>query len=260
MTRTQLLRSLRALVAYHRSCGIKYYPGGGYLRSGLQVPDRVPGSGPNPAPARPTPAAGPAHRTPDFRLQTAAHIDELCREIGRCRICALHLQRKITTPGRGGCHPRLLIVGEWLAHGDAPLQGAELYGIEQDAMVGNMVTAMGLAPDDVFITNLIKCSVEPSYRGQADHLAACASYLKQQIALLRPRVICTMGTAAAQTLLDLDESVVNLRSTQHRYLLADGTGIPVMPTFHPSYLLKNPEMKRPTWDDLQAVRKLLDTT
>lgn len=258
MTRTQLLKSLRSLVAYHRSCGVTYYPEGGYLRSGLQVSDRFSGSGTEPAPARPATPAEPVPPTPDSLLRTSASLAELSREIGQCRICALHLHRKVSTPGRGGSRPRLLIVGDWLVH-DVPLQGDELFGIEPDGMLGNMVKAMGLAPDDVFITNLIKCSVEPRYRAQADHLAACATYLKQQIGLLCPRVICTMGTAASQTLLDLGESVVNLRSTEHRYLLADGTGIPVVPTFHPSYLLKNPEMKKPTWDDLQAVRRLLDT-
>lgn len=183
-------------------------------------------------------------------------IDELAREINGCRICSLHESRKISTAGRGGRKPHLLIVGDWLVHNDLT-QGNELFGTEQGLMLGNMIKALGLEPDDVFITNVIKCSVEPSYRAQSEHLSACISYLKQQIALLMPKVICTMGAVASQALLNTDKSLIGLRGTFHQYVPTDGVGIPVMPTFHPTYLMKNPEMKKPTWSDLQAIKKLL---
>ena len=257
MTRTQLLTSLRSLLVYHRSCGIDYYHDTEQLQSGLKALDELSDN----EPIRKASPAKQMRQSVSKTAQTAGPkrigVDELAREINACRICSLHESRKISTAGRGGSKPRLLIVGDWLLHHEK-IQGQELFGIEQDLMLGNMIKALSLGPDDVFITNLIKCSVEPSYRAQSEHLAACVSYLKQQIALLMPKVICTMGTVASQVLLDTDRSLIGLRGTFHQYVPADGVGIPVMPTFHPTYLFKNPEMKKPTWSDLQAIRKLLD--
>lgn len=265
MTRTQLVKSLRSLIVYHRSCGIDYYPDTEQLRAGLKAVEdfaaretSVTGAEQKRIPsAEPAPASPPAAAEAASPKTGGIGLEELSREISGCRICPLHESRKLSTAGRGGTKPPLMIIGDWLVH-DGRVQGDELFGIEQDLMLNNMIKALNLDSGDVFITNVIKCSVGPSYRPDDSHLSACAAYLKQQIALLRPAVICTMGTAASQTLLDTDESLIGLRGKFHRYNQADGIGIDVMPTFHPTYLLKNPEMKKPTWDDLQMIRKALD--
>lgn len=260
MTRTQILKCLRSLVVYHQSCGIDYYPATEQLRSGLRLLDEFSDDKSvqetTRVPPQIKPPAEPVVKKTETRVVQRGSVDELAREIEGCRICSLNQSRKIATAGSGGSSPQLMIVGDWLVH-DRPLQGNELFGVEQDQMLGNMIRAIGLEPIDVFITNIIKCSVSPSQRPGSDHLTACVSYLKQQIALLRPKVICTMGSAASQNLLNSNESLIGLRGKFHRYVLADNVEIPVMPTFHPTYLLKNPEMKKPTWSDLQAIKKTL---
>lgn len=258
MTRTQLLKSLRSLITYHQSCGIDYYHDTEHIRSGVKALDEFSDreSIPEISQTKPTPRSV-SHKT-ESAVGAGVSVEELAREIGGCRVCSLHESRKISTVGRGGAKPRLLIVGDWLVH-DTRMRGSELFGIEQDLMLDNMIKAMNLDPGDVFITNIIKCSVDKPYRAVNEHLSACVSYLKQQISLLSPKVICTMGAVASQTLLNTTDSLIGLRGKFHRYVLADGIGIDVMPTFHPTYLLRNPEMKKPTWGDLLAVRKQLDS-
>jgi DNA polymerase len=114
-----------------------------------------------------------------------------------------------------------------------------------------------LQPAQVFVTNLIKCAVSESIRPDEEQIDTCLGYLKQQIGLLAPRVILAMGSAASQTLLDTTRPLIDLRGRFHQYRVGEGPQIPLMSTFHPSYLLKNPEMKQPTWSDLQAVQKKL---
>jgi DNA polymerase len=118
-----------------------------------------------------------------------------------------------------------------------------------------MIAAMELQPSQVFVTNLIKCSVPDSVRPDATQIATCFGYLKQQIGLLAPRVILTMGSVPSQTLLGSSRPLISLRGRFHQFQVGGGHNLELMPTFHPSYLLKNPEMKQPTWNDLQAVQK-----
>lgn len=148
------------------------------------------------------------------------------------------------------------MVGDWLARDQAT--GADtVLGEQQELMLSRMIGAINLDSSQVFITNIIKCSVDGSLRPDSSHIEACLSYLKQQIAVLSPRVICTMGAAPAQALLGSSLPLIRLRGRFHRYQMGSGQTFPLMPTFHPSYLLKNEEMKRPTWEDLQAVEKML---
>ena len=257
-TRTQFLKSIRSLIGYHQSCGIESYVSTPELQSGLQALERHAAGAPQltPGGVKSVPEPSPVRVAENPEVFKGASLEELTAEIVQCRICPLHDSRKISTAGRGGAHPHLLIVGDWLGH-DTALQGDELFGADQDRMLDNMMKALGLASEDVFITNVIKCSVGQSYRGATEHVSACTSYLTQQIVRLRPAVICTMGSVASQTLLDTDDSLISLRGVFHPYTLTDGSVISVMPTFHPTYLLKNPEMKKPTWGDLQKIGKLL---
>lgn len=185
-------------------------------------------------------------------------IAALAEEIQTCMICPLHKGRKISTAGEGGAKPTLLIVGDWLVH-DPEGAGIAVLGEQQDLMLNKMMGAISLEMSTVFVTNVIKCSVDGSVRPDSTHIETCLSYLKQQITILSPRVICTMGAVASQALLGSSLPLIRLRGRFHQLQMGSGRMIPVMPTFHPSYLLKNPEMKKPTWEDLQAVKKMLQT-
>ncbi len=258
MTTAELLTSLRSLIAYHHSCGIDHYRLCAALESSLQQLDGLAkqqlAGDTSAAVAAPDGAGEKRSEVSD----KAISIDQLAGEIRRCRICPLHEARKISTAGKGGVKPDLLVIGDWLVHDEEQNDGA-IFGVAEDLMLARMIAAINLKPENVFVTNVIKCSVTGSYRADSTHVAACLSYLKQQIELLSPQVICTMGTAASQTLLGSSQSLIQLRGRFHAFQGGSGRTIPVMPTFHPSYLLKNPEMKQPTWNDLQAVNKRLTT-
>lgn len=255
MTTAALLKSLRSLVVYHQSCGIPHYHSSTALKSCLGRLESVPAdtaSGDRAA------GTGPDTLSAEAAAQTGAvlTIEALAKEIVTCTMCPLHRGRKISTPGKGSTRPALLMVGDWLARDQAT--GADtVLGEQQELMLSRMIGAINLDSSQVFITNIIKCSVDGSLRPDSSHIEACLSYLKQQIAVLSPRVICTMGAAPAQALLGSSLPLIRLRGRFHRYQMGSGQTFPLMPTFHPSYLLKNEEMKRPTWEDLQAVEKML---
>lgn len=257
MTTAELLRSIKSLVAYHKSCGVEHYQRSDSFDAGLRLLETMgleeQSRGEKVADS---PAVDMAQTTPATGSGTVS-IDELAVEIEKCRLCELCQSRKVSTPGKGGQHPDLLVVGEWLEHNSEETSEA-LFGDQQDLMLSRMIAAIQLHSSEVFITNLIKCSVAGSDRPDASQIATCLGYVKQQIGLLSPRVIVAMGTATSQALLGSSRSLIALRGRFHQFQLGDGAQIPLMPTFHPTYLLKNPEMKQPTWNDLQAVKKKLD--
>jgi len=179
-------------------------------------------------------------------------------EIADCKACDLHKHRISSVAGNGGAEGRLLIVGDWLSGDvDNHLEKDQIFGVEQDQMLDRMFSAINLLPAEVFITNVIKCAVPVSCNPAAEHVHCCMSFLHRQIAILVPEVICTMGMIAAKALLDKSQSLSQLRGTFHTYDTEDGLHIPVLATYHPTYLLQNPEMKKATWADLQLLAKKL---
>ena len=256
MTTAELLKSIRSLVAYHQSCGIEHYQRSASLDTGLQQLERVAAEArTQPAQAAPVQMHGEALEV-EGSAAGAVTVTELAEEIGSCRLCPLCQTRKVSTPGEGGQNPDLLVVGDWLL--SSPEGSREtVFGDQQDQMLYRMIGAMELQPSRVFVTNLIKCSVPESVKPDGSQIATCLGYLKQQIGLLAPRIILTMGSAPSQTLLGSSRPLIALRGRFHQFRVGGGPKIPLMPTFHPSYLLKNPEMKQPTWNDLQAVQKKL---
>ncbi len=263
MTSVELLRSLRSLVAYHRSCGLDHYHAGGALNSCLDRLELLKSNSPVKAQPTPSPDAGNDSLTSERSAsdeQAAAPVptlEALAAEINSCRLCPLHRGRKISTAGTGGSKPRLLVVGDWLIHDSVDEEA--LFGSQQDRMLANMMAAIELETAQVFVTNVIKCSVDASLKPDSSHIGACLSYLKQQISVLTPQLICTMGAAPSQALLGSTLPLIRLRGRFHQYRAGGTVDIPVMPTFHPSFLLKNPEMKQSTWEDLQAIRKKLQS-
>ena len=124
-------------------------------------------------------------------------------------------------------------------------------------MLQRMLAAINLSPDDAFISNVIKCGVDASVQPKAENIAACLSYLHRQIAAISPQVICAMGIVAARSILQISQPLSQLRGRFHNYRQGDIRTIPVMATYHPTFLLQNPEMKKATWEDLQAIAKEL---
>jgi DNA polymerase len=124
-------------------------------------------------------------------------------------------------------------------------------------MLARMLAAINLPVAEVFITNVIKCAVPATCQPQAGHVQSCVSYLRRQIAALAPELICTMGMVAARVIVEKSQPLSRLRGRFHDYEVTPGVRIPVLTTYHPSYLLQNPEMKAATWTDLQLLAKQL---
>lgn len=174
------------------------------------------------------------------------------KEVAVCSDCDLHEKRVYPVAGRGTEPVRLMIIGDWLSlPGSGTVTENLLFGIQQDQMLFRMLSAMKVPEDDVFITNVIKCAVPEKKPPLAKHVKACVIHLKRQIQLLRPEFICTMGIVAARAVLERSLPLSRLRGRLHDYSVGGDEKASVLTTYHPSYLLQNPEMKKATWQDLQ---------
>ena len=182
------------------------------------------------------PSAGPQERL--------THLEQVI--LGDCSRCKLHRSRTNIVFGVGSARADLVFVGEGPG-GEEDRQGEPFVG-KAGQLLTKMIGAMGLSREDVYICNVVKCRPPNNRDPQADEVAACEPFLKQQLATLSPKVIVTLGRYATQTLLQQDTPMGQLRGTWASY-----EGIPVMPTFHPAYLLRSPLKKREVWVDLQEV-------
>ena len=176
-----------------------------------------------------------------------------------CTRCALSHTRTKTVFGQGSPAARLVFVGEAPGH-DEDMQGVAFIG-RAGQLLTRMIEAMGLSRDEVFICNVLKCRPPDNRTPATDEIAACSPYLFEQLTILQPEVIVALGAPAAQTLLKSTESIGRLRGRFHDFYTSGtplvGEPTPLMPTYHPAYLLRSPGEKRKAWDDLMKVMDLL---
>ena len=171
--------------------------------------------------------------------------------VSDCRLCALHEGRSQTVFGTGNRQ------AEWMLIGEAPgaeedKQGVPFVG-KAGQLLDRMLMAIGLQREQVYIANIVKCRPPENRDPSPEEAAACSAYLKRQIEMVNPRVILVLGKVAAHNLLGTEEALGKLRGAP--YLYAD-TGIPVIVTYHPAYLLRKPSEKRKSWEDLKLAVKL----
>jgi uracil-DNA glycosylase family 4 len=172
-------------------------------------------------------------------------------KVASCTACALHEGRTRTVFGTGNPRADVLFIGEAPGR-DEDLQGEPFVG-RSGQLLTKIIGAIGFSRQDVYICNILKCRPPDNRDPLPAEVACCEPFLKQQLAVIRPRVICCLGRIAAQTLLKTDASLRALRETAHFY-----EGIPVMATYHPAALLRNPGWKRQTWNDVRKLRALSD--
>lgn len=179
----------------------------------------------------------------------------LSLEIEECRLCTLAESRLGQVLGRGSEVPKLFIVGDW-SRQEGGFSDRIYFGPEEDGMLRRMMGAIGLAWEEIYVTNLLKCcpAVQPPDGECARH---CSTYITREVSLFRPRLVLAMGEVAAAQLLGTKAPLVRLRGRFHSWPGAAGTATMIMPTFHPRFLLKNPEMKQMVWQDLQLVQRQL---
>jgi DNA polymerase len=190
----------------------------------------------------------------------AARLDALDREQVRdCRKCKLCAGRTNTVFGVGDANARLVFVGEGPGF-DEDRQGIPFVG-KAGHLLTRMIGAMGLTREEVYICNVVKCRPPDNRTPEAEEMLACSPYLFEQLRVIDPEVIVALGAPAAKTLLDSTMPIGRLRGRFHDYVLRYPTGesrtIPLMPTYHPAYLLRTPQDKRKTWEDLLQVMALM---
>jgi len=177
-------------------------------------------------------------------------LEAVRTELGDCTRCKLSGGRKTIVFGVGNPDAKLVFVGE--APGFHEDEQGEPFVGDAGALLTKMIIAMGRTREDVYICNIIKCRPPGNRNPEPDELSACEPFLRQQLGAIRPRAIVALGKFAAQALLRTEASISTLRGHFHEY-----QGIPLMPTYHPAYLLRTPTAKRMVWDDLQLVMKHL---
>jgi uracil-DNA glycosylase len=178
-------------------------------------------------------------------------LDPLRAFLADCRRCRLCEQRTQVVFGVGNPSARLMFVGEGPGE-DEDLRGEPFVGRAGQLLTDMIEKGMGLRRQDVYIANVVKCRPPGNRNPQKDEIAQCSPFLRRQVALVRPEVIVALGTFAAQTLLRSEATIGKLRGAWHEY-----EGIPLRPTYHPAYLLRSPEQKKPAWEDLKAVLERL---
>ena len=163
-----------------------------------------------------------------------------------CTQCGLCEKRTQVVFGEGNPNADLMFIGEGPGY-DEDIQGRPFVG-KAGQLLTKIIEAMGLKRSDVYIANCVKCRPPQNRNPLPDEIAACNPYLKRQIDLIQPKVICALGKFAAQTLLGTERPISRLRGQFEDY-----QGIKLMPTFHPAYLLRNPQDKKLVWQDMQKI-------
>ena len=227
----------------------------GQLRAQLQ---RHAGLGAWAAPGTPTarPAAGDAAPTAEVFDDTVVPLGrrtlaQIRTDLGECNRCKLHSTRKTIVFGVGPEDAPLMFVGE--APGEQEDKRGEPFVGPAGELLDKMIEAMGWSRQSVYIGNSLKCRPPGNRNPQPDELEQCLPFLKAQIAAIGPRIIVALGRPAANQLLEIDAPISTLRGKFH-----DRYGARVMPTFHPAYLLREPDKKREAWSDLKLVMAELE--
>ena len=170
-------------------------------------------------------------------------------EVQSCTACALHAGRTQTVFGTGDPDARIMVIGEGPG-ADEDACGEPFVG-RAGKLLNEMLKAIGLQREQVYITNIVKCRPPDNRNPRQDEAHLCAPYLQRQIALVAPRVILAVGRVAAQYLLQIDLPISKMRGKLYCY--AD-LNIPVIVTYHPAYLLRSPREKRKSWQDLKRLK------
>ena len=219
-------------------------------------PPPSPSAPPAPQPTPEAPAgitvAGEPEELFDSDIMRLSSLTTIAKAVEACTRCPLYKTAKNGVPGEGAAKARLVCVGE------APGANEDETGRPFVGQAGQLLTkilaAVDLTREEVFITNVVKHRPPGNRNPAPGEIEACSPYLVRQLELIKPKVIVAFGTFAAQTLLNTKTPIGKLRGEVHRY-----HGIPLVVTYHPAALLRNPSWKRPTWEDVKLARRILDS-
>jgi uracil-DNA glycosylase len=194
----------------------------------------------------------------------AAQLHVISEDIGDCTRCRLCKGRKNIVFGTGNIHAELMFVGEGPG-ADEDEQGLPFVG-RAGQLLNNMIAAMGLRREDVYIANVVKCRPPGNRTPERDECETCMPFLMRQVAAIRPKVLVALGATAAKNLLAINSPMAELRGRWYDFLVnvnsqgrpdPNGPSVKLAVTYHPAFLLRDPRQKKETWKDLQMVMKFL---
>ena len=177
-------------------------------------------------------------------------LEEVRKELGDCKRCKLHRTRRTIVFGEGNERATLMFIGEGPGY-DEDVQGRPFVG-RAGQLLTKIIESINLSREEVHIANIVKCRPPQNRNPEPDEIQSCNPFLMKQIRVIQPRIICALGTFAAQTLLKTDTKISALRGK-----ILDLEGIKVIPTYHPAFLLRNPERKRDVWEDMKKIAELI---
>ncbi len=226
------MKEIETYFRYLRTIGVEFVEKGPPLPR--SVPARPVAATPRPSSGSPSPAV-------------AGTLETMAREVAACTACGLHKTRTQTVFADGNPASGLMFVGE-APGADEDEQGKPFVG-RAGQLLTKMIEAIGFRREDVYIANVLKCRPPKNRDPLPEEVAVCEGYLKRQIAAVKPVIICALGTHAAHTLLRVDTPISRMRGRIYDY-----DGVPLLPIYHPSFLLRSPGNKKEAWEDLQKLR------
>lgn len=235
MNRKELQQQLSGYLELMKTSGISYVAG----RSQVIQDNAISASTPREAMA--------VGERPEASVTT---LEQIRAELGDCQRCRLGRTRTTLVFGTGNPDADIVFVGEAPGR-DEDIKGEPFVG-KAGQLLTRIIQAIDLSREDVYICNVIKCRPPENRNPLPEEIESCEPFLLKQVEAIQPKVICALGKFAAQTLLKTEAPISTLRGRFHDY-----HGIPLMPTYHPAYLLRNPDMKRQVWEDIQKIQKKL---
>ena len=184
-------------------------------------------------------------------IEKLRSLDEIAAKVHKCTRCPLYATATNGVPGEGDPKAELVCVGE--APGAKEDETGRPFVGQAGQLLTKILSAIDLTREQVFICNVLKHRPPGNRNPLPEEVEACSPYLIRQLELIKPKVIVAFGTFAAQTLLQTKTPLGQLRGLVHRY-----HGVPLIVTYHPAALLRNPAWKRPTWEDVKLARRILD--
>ena len=188
-----------------------------------------------------------SERVVKSEIQTLTDVQ---KTLGDCKRCKLHRTRRTIVFGEGNEKATLMFVGEGPGY-DEDVQGRPFVG-KAGQLLTKIIESINLSREEVYIANIVKCRPPQNRNPETDEIQSCNPFLMDQIRVIRPKIICALGTFAAQTLLKTSTKISELRGK-----IFDIEGIKVIPTYHPAFLLRNPERKRDVWEDMKKIAEYL---
>lgn len=237
----EIIEGLRSLLNFYKEIGFDYLPlkdGFKFQASSLKLKDKK---------ILPTTTEDPAYKDGD----EGTFLKALREDIGDCQRCKLSKSRTNIVFGEGNPNAKLMFIGEGPGR-EEDIQARPFVG-DAGKVLTSLINKMGFSREDVYIANVVKCRPPNNRNPEDDEIASCMPFLEKQIRIIRPRVIFCLGKIAVQTLLGIKTPISRLRGNFYTYM-----DIPVMPTFHPAYLLRNPSDKWLTWEDAKKVLEKLN--